>query len=123
MNEEKILIRKREAQITMEGAEFVRIYFHTDKLLFAICTLLPGERGPVDPGHKDADEICYVIEGKLIVYFPNKKTCYELEQGDAILVPEGEPHQPLNTSEKTAFSCWVVAPSLGRPELEEVKKG
>ena len=56
--------RYNETKNLLEGEEFTKVYFHTDKLIFAVSTLLPGQKACLDKGHQGADETCYVIEGK-----------------------------------------------------------
>ena len=49
-------VRMSDATVVMEGDECSRIYFWTDRIIFSVCTLLPGQRTPLDPGHKGAHE-------------------------------------------------------------------
>lgn len=106
------VIRKGEAKILIEGEEFTQIYFHTDKLIFSVGNLLPGHKSSLDKGHKDADEFCYVIQGKLVMHLPGLDKYYLLNEGDAILIPPGEPHYTVNVGEEKAISAWVCAPTL-----------
>lgn len=112
------LIRRPDARPLMEGDEFVRIYAHTDKLLFAVATFLPGKRSLLDPGHEGAHEVAYVIRGHLVFEFPKSERFYELFEGDAVLIPEGEPHSVVNIGEELGIVSWSLAPHMGRPPLQ-----
>jgi quercetin dioxygenase-like cupin family protein len=113
------VVRKQQANIALEGGELVRKYFRTGKLVFSVATVLPGQRGMLDPGHEGADEVAYVAQGRLIFEFPNLKKWLELEAGDAVLIPEGEPHAVVNAGEEMAIVTWSVAPNLGRASLTQ----
>lgn len=94
----------------MEGEEHCRLYISTDKIEFGTSTLLPGKKGDIDSGHEKGEEIFYVVEGQILCHFPEKEIYKELERGDIITVPPGEPHQLINTSEKRAIVSWSLAP-------------
>jgi oxalate decarboxylase/phosphoglucose isomerase-like protein (cupin superfamily) len=111
------LIRQEDAQILMEDDEFVRIYAHTDKLLFAVASFLPGQRSPLDPGHEGAHEVAYVIKGHFVFEFPDSNAFFELRAGDAVLIPEGEAHICINVGEEIGYVSWSLAPHLGRAPL------
>ena len=106
------IVRQGQARAIMEGEEFTEIYFYTDKLIFSTGCLLPGQRASLDKGHKDSDEVCYVIKGKLLMHLPNLDKYYLLTAGDAILIPPGEPHYSINVGEEKAISVWACAPKL-----------
>jgi len=106
------IIRKGEGKFLMEGEECSQIYVKTEKIVFTISTLLPGQKACLDKGHKDADEVCYVIRGKIIMHLPDKDEVHLLNEGDAILIPEGEPHYSINVGEKKSVTAWACAPHL-----------
>ncbi len=113
------VVRQRDAEPVLEGGELVRLYFDSGKLFFSVATILPGQRGMLDPGHEGAHEVAYVAKGRLVFEFPRQKKWVELEAGDAVLIPEGEPHGVVNAGEEMAVVTWCVAPGLGRPQLSE----
>jgi mannose-6-phosphate isomerase-like protein (cupin superfamily) len=106
------IIRKGEGEILLEGEECSEIYFKTDKLVFTISTLLPGQKASLDNGHKDADEVCYVISGSIVMHLPGKNEYHLLNEGDAILIASGEPHYSVNVGEKKSVTAWSCAPHL-----------
>jgi oxalate decarboxylase/phosphoglucose isomerase-like protein (cupin superfamily) len=114
---ELTLIRQPDAKVLLEGNEFVRIYAHTDKLLFAVASIPAGLRGPLDPGHAGAHEVAYVIKGHFVFEFPNSHKFIELREGDAVLIPEGEAHCPVNIGEELGVVSWSLAPHMGRDDL------
>lgn len=109
MSEMKV-IRKGDAKSFMEGEEHCRLYVNTGKIVFGTSSLLAGKRGDVDPGHKKGDEIFYVARGRVICHFPKKNVYEELEEGDVVVIPPGEPHQLINSSQEEAIICWSLAP-------------
>jgi len=110
---EPTLIQERGAEVLMEGDEFVRVYARTDKLVFGVATFQPGQRGPSDPGHPGAQEVAYVVQGQFVFEFPEIKRFLELRAGDAVLIPEGEPHGAINISQQVGIICWCIAPNVG----------
>lgn len=106
------IIRNMETRNLIEGEEFTKVYFHTDKLIFAVSTLLPGQKACLDKGHQGADETCYVIKGQIAVHLTQLNEVHELREGDCILIPEGEPHYTINIGEEKSVTAWACAPHL-----------
>jgi len=105
------VIKPGEAKVFMDGPEVCREYVKTGKLTFGTSTLLPGQTGGIDPGHPNSHEIFYVSRGLVLMCLPNTGTCYELSEGDIILIPEGAPHQLTNIGTEKAVITWSCAPS------------
>ena len=108
--EEIEVVRRRDAKNFMEGDEHCRLYLKTEKIVFGTSSLLPGKRGAVDPGHKQGQEVFYVAKGRVICHFPKKGAQKELEEGDIVLIPPGEPHELINNGSEEALVCWSLAP-------------
>ena len=51
--------------------------------------------------HKNEDELFYIIKGKLIIEFKDKKV--ELNEGEMIIVPKGVDHKPIAEQE-----VWIM---------------
>ena len=111
--------RANEARVLMAGDEMAAMYFWTDRLVFSVSEIPPGRRSSRDPGHKGADEVCYVVEGSLVIEFPALQRWERLNAGDAVLIPQGQPHVAINPGDRTAVSVWATAPQLGY-ELEDL---
>jgi len=107
-------VKEKEATLIMEEDECSRIYFRTDKIIFSVSTLLPGQKTPMDPGHKGAHEIIYCIQGRVVVFLPDEERYEELNEGDALCLLEGTSHQVINVGDKLAKLSWSLAPHLGR---------
>ena len=105
------VIRAGEARVFMDGPEVCREYVKTGKLTFGTSTLLPGQTGGIDPGHPISHEIFYVSRGQVLMCLPNTGVCYELSEGDIIVIPEGAPHQLTNIGTEKAVITWNCAPS------------
>jgi uncharacterized cupin superfamily protein len=77
---------------------------------FGTSTLHPGARGAIDRGHPGAHEIFFVVTGHVLLLGEEGKF-YELDEGDAILFPEGVPHTIINIGETMATLTWAGGPS------------
>jgi len=103
------VIKRGQGKIIMEGDELTEIYAFTDKIVFSVGTLLPGQRACLGFGHKNADEICYVIQGKIVIHFPDEEEYHLLETGDAILIPPSVSHYSINVGEEKSITVWAGA--------------
>lgn len=104
------VIRKTEAKVSLDGPEVVRDYCRTKKLWFGTSELLPGQTGGVDTGHPVSHEIFFVSRGHVIVRNPALGCCYELWEGDMLLIEEGEPHEITNIGTRPALVSWCGGP-------------
>ena len=111
------VVRRLQATALIEGNEFIRKYFHTERLVFATSILQPGQRSGVDPGHAEADEVCYVIEGSVAAIFADANVVHELEAGDAVLIPQSVAHEIMALGSQPALTLWCTAPVMGRDDL------
>ena len=109
--DEPRLVRHRAARTLVEDGEFVRVYLDDPRLQFSIAEMLPGARGPVDPGHEDADEVAYVISGALTIEFPDLGVALTATAGDAIIIPAGYSHVPINNGTQSTTFSWSLAPN------------
>jgi oxalate decarboxylase/phosphoglucose isomerase-like protein (cupin superfamily) len=102
------ILRPSDARVFLEGPELCREYVRTPKLWFGTSTLLPGQRGAIDPGHAEAEEVFYCCQGHVLVF--DEQCYYELHAGDALHIPPGLPHTIINVGETTAVIAWAGAP-------------
>lgn len=105
------VVKQDEARSFWEGPELCREYFKTEKITFGTSTLKPGETGAIDRGHKASHEIFFVVRGSVILRTPDTDTKYQLQEGDAIIMPETVPHELTNIGEDIAIVSWSLAPS------------
>ena len=103
------VVKPGEAKIFLEGVEVCREYFSTEKITFGSSELQPGQTGAVDPGHKNSHEVFFVSRGNVLLRCG--ETMYELSEGDAQIIPQGEPHQLTNIGIEKAVVIWSMAPS------------
>lgn len=101
--------KQSETQIFMEGDEMCRLYFKTDKLTFGSSQLSPGQTGAVDKGHPNSHEVFFCVRGNVLLRVG--ETYYEMNPGDAVLVPPSEPHQLTNIGLDIALITYSLAPS------------
>ena len=105
------ILRQSDAFVLIEDGEFVRVYHDDSRLQFSTAELLPGARGPLDPGHADADEVAYVMSGRITMRFPDHDLVLEGGAGDAIIIPAGVAHEPVNAGVEPAMLSWSLAPN------------
>jgi mannose-6-phosphate isomerase-like protein (cupin superfamily) len=105
------LVREDEAPTLVEDGEFVRLYLDDARLQFSVAEMDPGARGPVDPGHEDADEVAYVIRGELTIEFADSGVSLTASAGEAIIIPAGASHEPINRGTTVTIFSWSLAPN------------
>jgi len=105
------VIKEDQARVFMDGPEVCREYAVTGKITFGSSTLLPGQKGAVDPGHPNSHEIFFVSRGEVLMHTPNDGKYYKLSEGEIIIIPEGVPHQLTNIDSQKAVITWSCAPS------------
>lgn len=108
---DKVTVRRKdEVKIWLEDAEVCREYYKTERITFGMSELPPGGVGALDPGHAEADEVFYCIQGEVLCYVPEDDTYYRLTPGAALLCPPGKGHKLFNISEEKAILTWSCAP-------------
>lgn len=103
------IVTPQEARIFLEGVEVCREYFHTEKITFGSSELQPGQTGAVDPGHANSHEVFFVSRGSVLLRCGER--LHELHEGDAQIIPPGEPHQLTNIGTCPAVVTWSLSPS------------
>jgi len=104
------VIRRNDTRSFLEGAEYCREYISTDKLTFGTSTLLSGQKGNVDKGHPEAHEVFFVVQGTVLVHFPDSNEYVELGEYDLVFIPPSKPHEIINIGEGKAIISWSCAP-------------
>ena len=104
------VIKKQDAKIFMDGVEVCREYAVTPKITFGSSTLQPGQTGGIDPGHPEGHEVFYASRGNVLVHNTNTEEFFEMQEGDALLIYEGEPHEITNIGTDIAVITWSCAP-------------
>ena len=110
MEKRGIIMTKKQARISFEGDELCRNYFRTEKITFGLSILAPRKIGALDPGHEVADEVFFCVKGHIACYFPEDDNYYELEAGDALLIPPKTGHKLFNIGDEEAIVSWSCAP-------------
>jgi len=102
------VVKRKESKQFFEGDEQCNLYMKTEKMMFGTSYLKPGKEGAIDSGHTYGEEIFFVAKGTVTCKF--SKLSKQLEEGDAVIIPIGEPHTLINSSNKPALVCWALAP-------------
>ena len=105
-----IVTPKAETKVWMEEQEVCREYYKTEKITFGRSELAPGAVGAVDPGHSEAHEVFFCVQGEVLCYVSQDDKYYRLCAGDAMLVPEGKDHKLYNIGDTKAILTWSCAP-------------
>ena len=105
------VVRRNDAAVSLDGPEVVREYLKTGKIWFGTSELLPGQTGGIDPGHPISHEVFYCSRGHVIVRNSESGKYYELYEGDALLIEEGEPHEISNIGTEPALITWSGGPT------------
>jgi len=102
------VIKKKESEQFFEGNEQCNLYMKTEKMVFGTSYLESRKEGAVDPGHKYGEEIFFVVKGHVTCKF--SKVSKNLDEGDAVIIPVGEPHKLINKGKEPVLVCWALAP-------------
>lgn len=87
----------------------VTVYVDTDKLYLSEYTVKPG--GWFEPPDIHAgDECYYCLEGTATMFDPVHGDVFQLNPGDALLIPKGTWHQAFNFGNKNFRLITVIAP-------------
>jgi quercetin dioxygenase-like cupin family protein len=107
------VLRDADMLWRLEGRDrqtLIGILASTEHLTVGKAYLLPGQQTDVQT--HAGDEGLYLLEGTLNVRLPEHqgtRWC-ELKPGDGFYIPEGEPHQYYNISDKPVTLIFAVAP-------------
>lgn len=104
-----LVTRKEEARQWYEDAELCRSYRADTEMAFGTSFLEAGQSGAVDPGHKRGKEVFFCAYGRVIVEFSSGQSV-ELAEGDAVLIPQTEPHKLINSFDQPVLVVWSLAP-------------
>lgn len=102
------IIRSSETRTFMDGPELCREFVKMPQMWLGTSTLQPGQRGNIDPGHKNSVEVFYLCTGHVLLF--DEQQYYELFAGDAIFIPQSLPHTLINIGEEMAMLVWAGAP-------------
>lgn len=107
------VLRDSDLLWRLEGQErqvLVGLLASTEHLTVGKVYLLPGQQTDIQV--HGGDESLYLLEGTLHIRLPENqgvRWC-ELKPGDGFYVPEGEPHQYYNITDKPVTLIFAVAP-------------
>lgn len=101
MNKKPLIGRRKTAYCGefLQPRRHIHFYFgsqENETFGAGICTIPPGSSNE-SHAHEDADEIIYVIEGRMRIVVDGET--YELVQADAIVLFKGQDHQIFNLSD------------------------
>jgi len=92
-------------------SDFTRMMVSTDKLSFGTFRLSPGAKYDIPDVHP-SDEIYYIIKGTLTELNPETGECYEIKEGESLLIPKGAYHLGYNFTKEELVIIFAVAPII-----------
>ena len=87
----------------------VTIYADTDRIYFSEYSVSPGAWFEPPDIHA-GDECYYCIEGTAVLFDPVHGDVFEMNPGDALLIPKGTWHQGFNFGSKAFRLITIIAP-------------
>jgi mannose-6-phosphate isomerase-like protein (cupin superfamily) len=106
-------------KLTIENNNFRKVLYTGEQIQLVLMSLKPGE----DIGfevHNDNDQFFRFDEGKGKVVI--NETEYEVEDGDAVIVPKGANHNVINNSNSDLKFYTIYAPSHHKDQIVRVTK-
>lgn len=102
-------------KLTVENSNFRQVVYTGEQLQLVLMSLKPGE----DIGSEVHDENDQFFRfdagsGKVVI----NETEYEVEDGDAVIVPKGSEHNVINTSNSEDLKFYTIyAPSHHKDQI------
>ncbi len=92
-------------KLTQENGNFRKVLYTGEKSQLVLMSLLPGEEIGMEV-HEDNDQFFRFEkgQGKVII----NDTEYEVTDGSAVIVPRGERHNVVNTSNTEALKLYTL---------------
>lgn len=103
------LIIPESLQFKRDGDGNVRVFFESDKLLFASFELEPGASLNKDI-HVDGDEGYFVISGTCTVFLPETDETYDIGCGQVFYIKSGVCHIASNRGKEKTVVLAAIAP-------------
>ena len=114
-DEEIIVTPESRARITPANTDEKGVYYEllvpsmNGKMQFILMTIEPGAKSNREAVSHVGEEVVYVFEGKLTLYY--KTRTYALQEGDSVRIPAQAKHLWKNESEDTAKIIFASSPS------------
>lgn len=89
---------------------YTRLLASTDKISVGIFTLTPGMYMS-RPDFHEGDEVYYILKGTLTVEI-DEQECFDVNEGEAFLIPAGRKHRDFNFTEQMMIGVWAIAPKF-----------
>jgi len=90
---------------TLDNKDFRKVLYTGEHLQLVLMTLKPGEEIGLEV-HPTIDQFFRFEEGKGKCII--NSTEYDVEDGDAIIIPSGSEHNIINTSDKEDFKMYTI---------------
>lgn len=102
------------SQRKFDPAKLVKLnVFETERFFCDVYCLEPGQEQK-QHAHEGNDKVYAVLEGTVVARVAGEER--ELAQGEAVLVPAGDPHGVVNRSQQRAALLVFMAPHPSAPK-------
>lgn len=92
-------------ELTLENEDFRKVLYTGVHSQLVLMSLLPGEEIGIET-HQDNDQFFRFESGKGKVVIDG--TEYDVEDGDAVVVPAGAEHNVINTSDSDPLRLYTI---------------
>lgn len=103
------LIFPDKLPVISDGTGKVKIFFESDKLLFATFELEPGASLNKDI-HPEGDEGYFVMQGTCTVHLPDSNETYSINSGEVFFIKLGVYHIASNRGSVKTVVLAAIAP-------------
>ena len=102
------VLKKTDVPMMKFGESALFIVGETDQLAFGIIELEVGKEAGYDAGHKNADEVFYLVSGTAKISYPTTGESVTVAPGEFTLIHRSLPHVIANVGDdfmKLLFAC------------------
>ncbi|MEA3398984.1 MAG: cupin domain-containing protein [Patescibacteria group bacterium] len=90
---------------TLKNINFRKVLYTGKNIQLVLMSLKPGEEIGAEV-HEEHDQFFRFDAGKGVVYINDSQ--YEVEDGDAVIVPSGADHNVINTSDSEELKLYTL---------------
>jgi mannose-6-phosphate isomerase-like protein (cupin superfamily) len=113
-------VRVKSIDIHQQKGERFRVLATTERTQLGVMTLPAGQASNNPEGHPTADNVTYVVEGRVEVHIGDESK--ELRAGEVVVIPSGTPHRIRAVGRRPATVFQVFGPPAYPAEESETEE-